>query len=458
MKFFRPPMIKLWQSPLFVPGFAFLQVIAAGCLVQLLLLPVLTPSLHYGNGILLGHDAVRYHITTLELLNNFREQGWSVLSLRPSNEGFTVFLLWFYLIFGAVPLAGLPLNALCFALSAFLVERNLRFFFPRGWSARWGALLFCMFPSSAVWYAQLHQEAIFVPGVLLLIHGLLGLFFSQSLRWQMMLSFPLGWVMVWWMRPEIMPVLVLAGTVPAVLLVWRWRVERLGWGLLLAAASLVAIPVLFPKEDVLPFRKQAERAGSEPEAGLADSNKAGRNDLTTRWQELTSPVVNSIHYTRQRFMWELPEAGSHIDEEVEFHVFSDLLFYLPRALQVAWLTPFPDMWFSPGASPGGTVQRRIVALETLLAYLGFIGIAFAFWRQPAWRLPLLALLAFACVPILIWGFVVPNVAALYRYRFAFWISVALPGLIWLARAGWLLSISVFAGEKSHEKAENIHPE
>lgn len=74
-----------------------------------------------------------------------------------------------------------------------------------------------------------------------------------------------------------------------------------------------------------------------------------------------------------------PDSGSNIDAEVQLKSAADLLRYLPRAVVVGCLAPFPNMWLGSGARVGST-GRRLAGLESLATYaveaLALVGL----WR------------------------------------------------------------------------------
>lgn len=128
--------------------------------------------------------------------------------------------------------------------------------------------------------------------------------------------------------------------------------------------------------------------------------------------------------------------GSNIDLDVEFANSADVARYLPRAVEIGYFAPFPEIWFAPGRSVGGT-GRVLIGLETLLTYvielLAFICLC-RWWRSlPSWLLSLTAATGLTAL-----GLVVVNVGTLYRLRFAFWMMLVIPGMAGLVHILWPL--------------------
>jgi hypothetical protein len=129
---------------------------------------------------------------------------------------------------------------------------------------------------------------------------------------------------------------------------------------------------------------------------------------------------------RSRFAGAYPEAGSVLDGYTEFRTLGGLFAYLPRAMEIGLWAPFPSMWFSAGRRVGhlGTL---LSGAETFLIYLfqlmGLVAIA----REPR-RLALWFLVGIAVLGVTAIALVVPNVGALYRFRYIFWVLFLIAGI------------------------------
>ncbi len=108
-------------------------------------------------------------------------------------------------------------------------------------------------------------------------------------------------------------------------------------------------------------------------------------------------------------------AGSNIDAYVRYKDIGDMLAYLPRAIQVSFLSPFPSLWVSSG-NETGRIGRILSGFETVILYIVLIGFLYALFKGIRILEPLLPVLIFSGVVIILLGFVVPNVGAIYRMR------------------------------------------
>ncbi|MDH4099964.1 MAG: hypothetical protein OEV28_05260, partial [Nitrospirota bacterium] len=125
---------------------------------------------------------------------------------------------------------------------------------------------------------------------------------------------------------------------------------------------------------------------------------------------------------------------SKIDSEVKLTTVKGVLSYLPRAAQIAFLSPFPQHWFGTGSLEANTMMRRIAAFEMLGVYFCLIFLPYAiwFWRQKA---EVWLVLIYCVPPLLMQGVVVANIGTLYRLRYGF-----LMALVALGLAGFLTLI------------------
>lgn len=119
------------------------------------------------------------------------------------------------------------------------------------------------------------------------------------------------------------------------------------------------------------------------------------------------------------------EAGSDLKEGTHFSSMVDIVRYLPRAIEIGFLAPFPNMWFQPGKQVG-SAGRLLAGIESILTYL-IEGFALAgLWngkRRPAvWFLALAA-----GIGIVALGLIVINIGALVRLRYPFWILMVIIG-------------------------------
>jgi hypothetical protein len=124
---------------------------------------------------------------------------------------------------------------------------------------------------------------------------------------------------------------------------------------------------------------------------------------------------------RSSFAAAYTTSGSLLDEDKEFRNSNDLVRYVSRALEIGLFAPFPNTWIAAGRRVGN-LGKLLAAVETFLLYLCEV---FALWivvRE--WRrLQFGFLLLIATLGATALAFLIPNVGALYRFRYTFGILI-----------------------------------
>jgi len=322
-----------------------------------------------------------------------------------------------------------------------------------------------------IWYTQIHKDGYFIAGALLFLYGWVQ--FSQTGTWEKQwwrgllaaLWVVLGAALVWIVRPYGVQMMqgvgLVLGVLLAVLFVRLLVKKVLKWNRVLLAvivpfATLLIItpltsggiaaevqqteqsPVIHPRRaspDRSPALQPQPTATVQPPAAPpqqppTDQSQADQLQVAWRvtgWPGLVENTAYTLALTRQRFSVLFPGAASNIDIDVEFHCVSDLLAYLPRAAEIAFLAPFPPDWFGQGSLAQNTLMRRVSAFEMTGIYIGLALLPLAIWR---WRRKpeLWVVLIFCAGMMLVYGLVVANVGTLYRFRYGFIMTLVALGI------------------------------
>ena len=411
----------------------------AAAFVQFVALPLLLPQLHAGHGLLVNTDSVGYHEIAARLAAAISRQGWSAWVLAPDGHTAAGLATPFYALLAHEPWSLIPINAALHALSGIVVIRltqllthDMRIAFVTG-------TLWVAYPSTLQWVTQIQKDGYFFAGVLSAILGwtLLARVIRERSSFCSVLAAaaPLfaGIASAGLVRPYVFQLLLppalaiaLIGTVATLM---RSNTE---WKLtprIAVIGILLIVPVLLagaPRDN----RIEPVAAPHPTSAGTAADGQ---------WQHVTwlpttiDRPFEQVAIARRAYRSEsYRAAGSMLDLEVQFRDASEVLGYLPRALQIGMLAPFPDQWSSSGASPGGTVMRRVATTEMMLLYpllvAGLPLAAWRWWRRPEFWAPALISLYI----ILVYTCVTPNLGTLYRLRYGFLMTLAALGLaaIW----------------------------
>ena len=132
--------------------------------------------------------------------------------------------------------------------------------------------------------------------------------------------------------------------------------------------------------------------------------------------------------------------GGHtvVDKQADISQPLDLLGYLPRALFIGFLAPFPGQWFDTSGSTGG--MRVFAGVEMFLVYVLLVGLVLRAWqaRRRIWdsgvigcvrlaiqhlRLGGIFLLVFGLMLGASVSFVMANLGTLFRIRMLFWLPL-----------------------------------
>jgi len=120
--------------------------------------------------------------------------------------------------------------------------------------------------------------------------------------------------------------------------------------------------------------------------------------------------------------WGVINSGgqSLVDESYALDSAKAIIEYLPRALQLGLLSPMPEFWGGQGSTPAMTVGRKVMGVATLvLFYPCLLGLVVGIYQMRN-RLQLWIVFSMCFIGILFYAVVYPNVGALVRFRYGFY--------------------------------------
>ncbi|WP_416695889.1 hypothetical protein [Candidatus Pseudothioglobus sp. Uisw_050_01] len=145
------------------------------------------------------------------------------------------------------------------------------------------------------------------------------------------------------------------------------------------------------------------------------------------WQETAlipyyiDQKFKKIYDQRSYFYLFQSNANSTFDSDKDLNSSIKMLEYLPRALQVAYLAPFPRPFlyekFKMYRSLQSQIMQTIVQIEMLFIYISLSGLVFAIylWRR---KVEFWVMISFSLFFTVFPVYAYPNVGALVRYRYA----------------------------------------
>lgn len=403
----------------------FVYALSVGLLIQWVVLPMLLPGIHAGHGLLAGGDWVVFHQEADLMAQRIQKMGWAAWELRPGGNAPIGIAAIVYAMTGIhQPWVVLPLNALLFALGAaclFLMFSGIAP--PR--VAFFASLPYVVFPSAAMLYGQIHKDVYSIAGSALII--LVWVRFaarkpsSPGGTGGRILVTALGAFLIWLVRPYLIQVVLVASLSVVLVLAIQATLNRTGydkrpvrwWLGLFACLGVLAVGASVPT------------GGAAGEGALAMPPPCPSTE-----DGAVANLVCRLNYARLGFAGQ-HHAGSNVDIGVNFRSLSDVAKYVPRALQIGLLAPFPDMWSAQGVMPGAGMMRRIAGVEMMIAYALLFGICLWFMCNRGLRGEGLLIVVQAVIPLLVLTLVVCNVGTLYRMRYGYWQL-----LLGLGAVGW----------------------
>jgi len=445
---------RLWST-------VFVLTMAAALLIQLVLLPLVFPSWSAGGGLVDNClDCAQYHRIAAAMAEGIRQNGWSAWELRPEGHAPAGLAAALY----AITVSGLwtmvPVNAAVHATTVALLFLILTSFGCTSRSALLGAAPFALFPSSALWYAQLLKDGFFFLGFFLFVRGWISIMQSSGrprlprARLLAVVQALSGAFVLWVIRPEMVKlVLGLSSAVCAAGLIMAfvcgrfrtWRRAFLGGFVLALGATTLAVCL-----DYLPNRTEPPRSVRPP--ALADTVARGPDSAQAKRTPTGSsrlaagavaaalrgfvylPVRLAAVAIQKRQAYLAEQGASDMDRDVQVETFGNLVAYLPRAVRNAYLSPFPRHWFSQGTHASTTSLRRVCGFEMLVVYFALCCLPFAVWRKRR-DVFLWAALLHAGGMLVVLGTIVTNWGTLYRLRYGYlmlWVGIGLAGFLEVA--------------------------
>jgi len=377
-----------------------------------------------------SYDYQRGAIELAQLLRGGNITGWATAAQPPHVKIIAVPFALLGPIFGYSTLSAEPYNLICYLAIVGLVfglGRELG-------GHRTGvvaAAVVGLWPTFVLHTLQLLKDPIFITAALAFVLCAitsLGRTYRRSVGAGVSMLAILLVLLLALVRFSFVLLMIAIALLTLVLLIIRQVKERrlLFWNMAPALTVLLAAVLLLPFFSHQNIRR-TKQSSSEQVGPLKDTpHPAAQVPTTIRWlvttktdHEQTSKFARRISSMRSRFAAAYANSGSLLDVDAEFRNISDLVRYVPRAMQVGLWAPFPYMWISAGRRVGN-VGKLLSGVETLAIYCLQLLALTAIVREPR-RLSLWFVLAVVIAGVTALAFVIPNVGAIYRFRYLFWI-------------------------------------
>lgn len=402
---------------------------------QKLLLP-LVPSLHAGYG-LLADDAIHFHILALDIANQIHAVGWSIWSLLPFSGGANVSILAIlYYFFEPDPSLAIPINAVLHATSGVCIYLIAKAISP-GRAGHYAglvvSLLFVVFPSGLMWYAQIHKDGYAILGLLLVLYSWVKWTADGYCKNKIILFLTgniLGGILILSVRSYALDILLLTVLLMFILVLISILINKrkLFIPILGSALAVLCIGLFVSAVHVFDLGNDIDSYYSpERNEGI---DRFCSNYKSWEWQssnwvpEFVDNYASKFAGVRFRYICVAPDAHSTLDRDSIPSDISGVITYLPRALQIAIFAPFPDTWFNEFS-----ITRIVGRAEIFIWYLFIPGVIILLFRRRT--LPVWLAMGFGFVFLLTYSYVIPNLGTLHRIRYPFIMIFMLLGAL-----GW----------------------
>jgi hypothetical protein len=410
---------------------------------QFLVLPYLFPAAHGGDGLLAGSDSIHFHKLAYRMSQAIRTDGWSAWRPKPENQGPAGIAAAIYAFSVPRPWTLIPFNAALHATATMVLLMILQRIVGSRRIAFFSVLPFLLYPSALLWYSQLHKDGYSICGFLLFTYGFMLLVHVSSSKhdWGQFVRGVLfcctGVILIWLVRPYMLSLLqALSATFLLGILIFCLvfpKLKELHW--LNVLLVVLAMGVLLMAMDTLSGEKISSEVFIPQTNEVLARNKPDQGPFALSPEWKASPLLpamldsrlHAIAHNRNRHFFLYPAAKSTLDYGLNFHSAKDIVFYLPRAAEIAFFAPFPSQLFAAGGEQVGIIMRRAALLEMLGVYIALCFLPYAVWTWRG-RVELWIVLTFCVSMMVLYSLTVPNAGSLYRARYGFLMTLVAVGV------------------------------
>jgi len=472
--FDKVTLVRVWS-------FFLLYSVFISLLIQFVVLPIMLPQYHMGNGLLDGGDWTFYHSKSIELSNIINTNGWSSWEMRPRGFGILGFISAIYSFTGInEPYVLIPFFSTLHAIGAISIVAIIEKLGVSRSVAIISAIPFLIFPSSLLWVTQILKDVFTINGSLLILLGLVGLvniprkvFSAYIIKKQLISSIFIifGFLIIWLVRPYYLQIslifMLLMFFVMNSFLVLK-MLKRKASGLFVLSTFLIQFMLFYAVDSFqIPAYKKTDKnslitaipsptmlqassegrqlnnqASSEGRQLNNQASSEGRqlnNQASSEGRQLNNQVIlkgkaykdwvaspylptridnefKKLYLQRSYFYQVQSNANSTIDYGYDLNSTEKIILYIPRAVQIAFLSPFPSSWLADHPTKLSKLTHLVTGIEMIFIYLSFIGVFISayLWRR---KIEFWMVITFSFYFALIPTYAFPNIGALIRYRY-----------------------------------------
>ena len=429
-------------------------------IVQLVVLPHIFPRWDAGHGLLAGGDWITFHQMAINQANKIVSQGWQTWELQPSGQGPAGIMGAVYALTGVhEPWIVIPIYAALYATGGILLWLIVDLFLEDRHRSLLCLIPYICLPSAAMLYSQPNKDIWQIVGFFCFVYG-----WSILLRpttWENLsrvikafLIVLVGAIFSWIVRPYCVQIMqaiaALLAVVLTLILIYSILKKKLAWFRTCILIVLVWMSVAtftpftsfsltvpkfnFPGSVTTPPGSVTTPPGSvtTPPGSVTTPIQINPNWTNTNWlpssldQKLAGVAAARDTYTKT-------VGNGNIDDTITFHSARDMFLYLPRAIEIGFLSPFPRQWFESGSTSYNTLFRRVSAMEMIITYLSELLLVWGiikFWRRSEiWVISISSI-----TMIMLYALTITNIGALYRERWGYMVLLITLGFAILLKS------------------------
>jgi hypothetical protein len=390
-------------------------------------------------------DSQYYLDGILRLRHTLQTQGWQSWLYEPAWLHEKFFSIPFYLL-GPSIFSAIIVNTPLYVLTLWLVYQITQLLFDTD-AAKISLILTAVLPSYLLHSTQLLRDSLFIPAQLVFLWGLVILIHGKGLRNRQLegtLFGLVGYLLIWAIKPHMAPFYLFFEILTLGLVLYQADFKHLPFkiigacGLIIAASLTVSLQLQadqfrrdLPSEPTVNSTSDLTVQSGSSASPVSPTASSKTASLNFRLRNYLLHQFQHIAILREGFRHSYLESSSNIDMDIAFRRPSDMLRYVPRALQIGFTAPFPTLWLERGKETGW-IGRLTSGIEMCFMYLIMILAARTVWGRR--NEPALWLLAgFVVAGVLLNAMVVTNVGALYRFRLVYWLLLIMMAAPFISR-------------------------
>ncbi len=332
------------------------------------------------------------------------------------------------------PMIILPILAFLHGLSTIVLFKIIKIVIKNDMAAFIGSLFFSISPSLLFWSAQLKKENFYILGIFVYVLVWIKIIrYNKISLTSLFILFPISLILMQFTRDLIFNQFVpiwQAIAIGIILLKYFFMRNKVNKKVLVKSfmVSLVIIYSLFIQIKVIAIFKDILNEKLEQYKGHSimrmdeeqfDTQRFDTKQFAVR-EELGEFFMTKLRQVaKQRINFLSAGGESLIDENIVFKNSRELLFYIPRALQIAFFAPFPNMILSETSNTSQKLFRLLYFIELFPFYILLPYSFFLLIQKKDFNVEFAFIFFIILSIMLVFGLTVVNIGTLVRVRLPF---------------------------------------